>query len=108
MTGQKSRLGVATEPTGTAFDDASVSRDLDAVAATIAGAFVVVIQLAADNRPAALPAPAQVKHRRRVFLSVAAAERAARAAVGRGEGVRVYLAELRPLYRLAGCEGGTE
>jgi len=42
------------------------------------------------------------KYRRRCYLTAKAAENAARKATDRGENATVYLAELKPLFRLAG------
>lgn len=70
--------------------------DLDDMAEHAGGAFVVMIELTgagADDEP---------RYRRRVFLTAAAAERAARAAQARGVNSRVYLAELVPLWRVVG------
>jgi hypothetical protein len=61
---------------------------LDALAAHVDGAFVVVVKVTGD------------RYRRRCFLTAAAAENAARRALDRGENATVYLAELKPLYRL--------
>ena len=66
--------------------------ELDALAGCLAGAFVVVVAIAGEP----------VQYRRRPYLSAAAAERAARRALARGQNVRVYMAELKPLYRLVG------
>jgi hypothetical protein len=56
----------------------------------IAGTFVVVVETPAG------------KYHRRCFLSVRAAETAARRATERGETAVVYLAELKPLWKLRG------
>ena len=86
-----------------AFRSAGFSLDvLDALAEHVDGAFVVLVRVTPSLRPAALREAEPPGYRRRVFLSAAAAERAARAAQGRGESCRVYLAELRPLHRLVG------
>lgn len=83
--------------------DAALSLDeLDALAEHVDGAFVVLVRITPSSRPAALREPDPPRYRRRVFLSAAAAERAARAAQGRGEACRVYLAELTPLHRVVG------
>jgi hypothetical protein len=63
---------------------------LDEVAQHVDGAFVVVVRANGG------------KYRRRCFLSVAAAERAAHNALDAGYHVEVYLAQLKPLWRLAG------
>lgn len=66
---------------------------LDALAKAIDGTFVVVVE-----HPGA-------KYRRRAYLTVASAERSAANARAKGHTVTVYLAELRPLWRLAGGAG---
>lgn len=66
---------------------------LDDIAHHIDGTFVVVVAVAAGT------------YRRRCFLSVRAAESAARRAADRGETATVYLAELRPLWKV--CGGGS-
>lgn len=70
--------------------------ELDALASALNGAFVVVVEVSGEP----------VQYRRRPYLSAAAAERAARRALARGQNARVYLAELKPLYRLVG--GGVQ
>ena len=64
--------------------------DLDALAAHVDGAFVVVLKVTGTQ------------YRRRCYLTAKAAEDAARRATERGESATVYLAELRPLWRLRG------
>lgn len=76
--------------------------ELDARAALVDGAFVLLVKVTPPNLPAVLGQSQEPpRYRRRVFLTAAAAERVARAAVGRGESVRLYLAELKPLHRIA-------
>jgi hypothetical protein len=62
---------------------------LDDIAQHVDGCFVVVVWVSGG------------KYRRRCFLTVAAAERAARNAQDAGHTAEVFLAELRPLWRLA-------
>ncbi len=97
-----------SRPTATNGDPASVStaiknkpivplgtdilRELDALAAHVDGAFVVVVKVNG------------ARYRRRCYLTAKAAENAARKATERGENVVVYMAELKPLYRLLGGE----
>ncbi|MGB3954725.1 MAG: hypothetical protein WBL05_05510 [Brooklawnia sp.] len=77
--------------------------DLDQEAERVRGAFVVKVSITTANRPAVLPDdPPAVRYRRRVFLSIAAAERAARNASERGESARIYLCELLPVQRVQG------
>jgi hypothetical protein len=66
------------------------SDPLDDLAKEIDGSFVVVVKLRGG------------KYRRRCFLTVAAAERAAHNALAAGYDAEVYLAQLKPLWRLAG------
>lgn len=91
---------------GTALEVASTAThsldDLDQIAERAGGAFAVVVELAASVRPAALPEPLPVKYRRRVFMSIGAAENAARRAAERGLNARVVLVELRPVARVVG------
>ncbi len=63
---------------------------LDALAHALDGTFVVVVE-----HPGA-------KYRRRAFLTVASAERSAANARAKGHAVTVFLAELKPLWRLVG------
>jgi hypothetical protein len=63
---------------------------LDDLAKEIDGSFVLVVKLSGG------------KYRRRCFLTAAAAERAARNAQDAGHNATVFLAELKPLWRLAG------
>ena len=63
---------------------------LDSLAEVIDGTFVLVVQVTGG------------KYRRRCFLSVKAAENAVRRATELGETATVYLAELRPLWKVRG------
>jgi hypothetical protein len=63
---------------------------LDALARHIDGTFVLVVKVTGG------------KYRRRCFLTAAAAERAARRALDAGHTTYIYLAELKPLWRLTG------
>jgi hypothetical protein len=60
------------------------------IAAHVDGTFVLVVRVTGG------------RYRRRCFLSVAAAERAAPNAQATGHSVEILLCELRPLRRLAG------
>lgn len=62
----------------------------DEFAAHVDGTFVVLVKLSGG------------RFRRRCYLTVKAAEDAARRAQLRGENAVVILAELRPLYRIVG------
>ena len=62
----------------------------DEYAAHVDGTFVVVVKVTGDH------------YRRRCYLTVKAAEGAARRAQERGENAAVILSELRPLYRVTG------
>jgi hypothetical protein len=70
----------------------SLEDSRDELAEVVDGAFVLVVRVTA------------VKYRRRCFLSVASAERAARNAQAAGHNAAVFLAELKPLWRLTGGE----
>lgn len=70
----------------------STLAELDVLAEQVAGAFVLVVHVTGG------------RYRRRCFLTAASAQRAADRALARGENATVYLAELRPLYRLIGGE----
>lgn len=63
---------------------------LDDIAAHVDGAFVLVVRVSGG------------KYRRRCFLTAASAERAARNAQDAGHHAEVFLAELKPLWRLSG------
>lgn len=67
---------------------------LDELAQHVDGSFVVVETTGG-------------RYRRRCFLSVRSAERAARNATAAGYNARVYLAELRPLWRVDGHEAAS-
>lgn len=63
---------------------------LDELAVHVDGTFVVVVEATGG------------RYRRRCFLTAAAAERSATNALANGHNAKVYLAELRPLWRLIG------
>lgn len=65
---------------------------LDDIARHVDGSFVVVVEVTAG------------RYRRRCFLTVKAAQAAARRATDRGETATVYLAELKPLWKVRGGE----
>lgn len=64
----------------------------DELARQAGGAFVAVVEVKGG------------KYRRRAYLTLASAERAARNAQAEGRSAVVYLAELKPLYRVVGGE----
>lgn len=64
--------------------------ELDEIAHHVDGTFVLVVKTAGG------------RYRRRCFFSAASAEKAARNAQQAGHDATVFLAELRPLWRLAG------
>ena len=68
---------------------------LDEIAAHVDGTFVVCVQTTGG------------RYRRRCFVSTAAPERAAQNAVEAGHNATVYLAELKPLWKLTGRELAT-
>jgi hypothetical protein len=63
---------------------------LDEIAHHVDGTFILVVKVTGG------------KYRRRCFLSAASAEKAARNALEAGHNATVYLAELKPLWKLAG------
>jgi hypothetical protein len=63
---------------------------IDAIAAHVDGAFVLVVKTTGG------------RYRRRCFLSAASAEKAARNATEAGHNAQVYLAQLKPLWKLSG------
>lgn len=67
---------------------AALTHPLDDIARHVDGAFVIVVVTSGGQ------------YRRRCFLTVAAAEKAARNATAAGHNAKVYLAELRPLWQL--------
>lgn len=69
-------------------DDRSSLTAVDEIARHVDGAFVVVVEVTAG------------KYKRR--LTVRAAEAAARRTTDRGENATVYLAALKPLWKLRG------
>ena len=87
--------GAAEEKAGQALSAATLSLTpltdpLDDIAAHVAGAFVLVVRVTGGE------------YRRCCFLTAASAERAARRAQDAGYNATVYLAELKPLWKLAG------
>ncbi len=72
--------------------DQSTLTALDDIARHVDGTFVVVVKVTGD------------KYLRRCYLSSKAAENAAKRATDRGETATVYLAELKPLWKLRGDE----
>ena len=106
MTAKQSRPECESEAAEVASASVYYSlAELDARAALVDGAFVLLVKVTPPNLPAVLvQAHEPPKYRRRVFLSAAAAERAVGAAVARGESCRVYLAELTPLHLVRGWE----
>lgn len=74
--------------------DPQILAPLDEIARHLDGTFVVVVEIT------------NAQYRRRCFLTAKAAERAAHNATQRGENATVYLAELKPLWKvIAGGEG---
>jgi hypothetical protein len=65
-----------------------VLNPLDEIAHHVDGTFVLVVKVTGG------------KYRRRCFLSAASAERAARNALEAGHNAEVFLAELKPLWKL--------
>lgn len=86
--------GAAPEAGGPEFIVPSTAEQWGEFARHVDGAFVVVVRLTGG------------KYRRRCFLTVKAAENAARRAQERGENAVVVLSELKPLYRVTGGGAG--
>jgi hypothetical protein len=89
--GDRPESQAATKP----LDNSSLAPltdPLDEIARHVDGTFVLVVKVAGG------------KYRRRCFLSAASAEKAARNALEAGHNATVYLAELKPLWKLAGGE----
>lgn len=86
--GERAALNVNNGDSASVPLTADVLRDLDALAAHVAGAFVVVLEVTGG------------KYRRRCYLTGKSAENAARNATARGENATVYLAELKPVWRV--------
>jgi peptidoglycan/xylan/chitin deacetylase (PgdA/CDA1 family) len=91
--GNRNRPSSATRAARKNFDNANLAPltdPLDEVARHIDGSFVLVVKVTGG------------RYRRRCFLTAASAERAARRAQDAGYNATVYLAELKPLWKLAG------
>jgi hypothetical protein len=78
------------QPTTASRQSYRQSAPLDEIAHHVDGTFVLVVKVTGG------------KYRRRCFLSAASAEKAARNALEAGHNATVYLAELKPLWKLAG------
>jgi hypothetical protein len=96
LLGEQAASNTTSPATGFAVDSKPVKLTpvdaLDDIAQHIDGVFVVVVRVTGG------------KYRRRCFLSAASAERAARNALEAGYNATVFLAELKPLWKLAGGE----
>lgn len=91
--GVEDHRGAENEPGGRVNLEHSLGlAELDALAAHVDGSFVLVVHVTGD------------RYRRRCFLTAQSAQRAADRATARGDNATVYLAELKPLYRLVGGE----
>jgi hypothetical protein len=87
----RNRPGVASEAASKNFNGnhgLAPIDPFDAIAQHIDGAFVLVIKVDGG------------KYRRRCFLTAASAERAARNALDAGHNATVFLAQLKPLWKL--------
>jgi hypothetical protein len=69
-----------------------ITDPLDEIAAHVDGTFVVIVHLTSG------------RYRRRCFLTIAAAERHSRRAQAAGHNAEIYLAELKPLWKVIGRE----
>jgi len=95
------RTGPAAGPgAGQKLDPAKSSSSLetlaplDEIARHVDGSFVLVVMVTAG------------RYRRRCFLTIKAAENAARRATDRGENAKVYLCQLQPLWVVRGGDSG--
>jgi hypothetical protein len=89
--GERAAVDKNQDPAGISASPSLLPVDLlDEIAHHVAGTFVVVVKVSGG------------KYRRRCFLSAASAEKAARNALEAGHNATVYLAELKPLWKLAG------
>ena len=89
--GERAAIDTNQDPAGISATPSLLPVDLlDEIAHHIDGTFVLVVKVSGG------------KYRRRCFLSAASAEKAARNALEAGYNATVYLAELKPLWRLAG------
>jgi hypothetical protein len=90
----RSRPKAAPEITGAEISSSVLHpvSSLDEIARHVDGTFVVVVAVAGG------------KYRRRCYISAKSAENAAGRAALRGEVATVYLAELKPLWKLRGGE----
>lgn len=93
MSAKQNRPGGRSQAARNAFAGAFSLHQLDALATLVNGAFVVMTERVSDDG---------TRWIRRPYLTAAAAETAARNAQKRGQSVRVYLAELKPLHRIEG------
>lgn len=84
------KAALSTDLIPTKSPDLTSVDPLDDIAHHIDGAFVVVVNATGGT------------YRRRCYLSVKAAQNAARRATERGETATVYLAELKPLWKVRG------
>lgn len=87
-------VSTATKTSPSIAPPSDILRRLDDLASCVDGAFVVVVKTAED------------RYRRRVYLSAKSAENAAKTARDRGVRAEVYLAEVRPVFRVDTSEGG--
>lgn len=79
--------------TATDSSVADLGASWDEIATHVDGAFVVLVRTS------------QGRYRRRVWLTLAPAERAAQKAIDAGHSATVILSELKPLYRITGGGG---
>ena len=89
--GERAAIDTNQDPAGISASPSLLPVDLlDEIAQHVDGTFVLVVKVTGG------------KYRRRCFLSAASAERAARNALEAGHNAVIFLAELKPLWRLAG------
>jgi hypothetical protein len=92
LSGEQAASNTPSPATGSAVDSKPAKLTpadaLDDIAQHVDGAFVLVVKVSGP------------KYRRRCFLTAASAERAARNALEAGHNAEVFLAELKPLWKL--------
>jgi hypothetical protein len=74
------------------MSDSEMVDPRDRYARQVNGAFVVVVEVSGGS------------FRRRTFHSIRAAETAARNALAQGHNAKIFLCELRPVFRMTGHE----
>jgi hypothetical protein len=95
LSGEQAASNTTSPVTGFAVDSKPAKLTpvdaLDDIAQHVDGAFVLVVKVNGG------------RYRRRCFMTAASAERAARNALDAGHNATVFLAHLKPLWKLAGA-----